>query len=100
MTISKKKNVVPYMVHLEPLQIKELKKASKADDRSISAIVRDAIRARLSGDSNPWRGGFIDGLNRAYQVAQNAPGAQMNFPDGKSFAVKVCEGLEDLIEKA
>jgi hypothetical protein len=97
MTLSKKKkNFVPYMVHLEPAQIKELKRKSKSESKSISATVRDAITAKLSDSGDPWQSGFIEGLKRAATVAKRTEGAQMKFPDGKSFADKVCEEIEKI----
>lgn len=98
-TSKKKKNVIPYMVHLEPAKIKELKKYAKSESKSISAVVRNAVDAKLFGGIDPYRSGLINGLRMASEAAKATAGAQMKFPDGKSFADLVCEQIDKAIEK-
>jgi hypothetical protein len=84
----------PFMVYLEPKEIKRLKKFSVKHKIPMTQIVREAIDARLSvGDS--FTNGFNTGIDKAVEIVKAAQWAQMRFPSGISIAELIDQDLSD-----
>ena len=83
----------PFMVYLEPKEIKRLKRFSTKYKTPMTQVVREAIEARLSvGDS--FTNGFNTGLDKAVEVIKDAQWAQMRFPSGISIAELIDQELK------
>ena len=84
----------PFMVYLEPKEIKRLKKFSAKHKIPMTQVVREAITARLSvGDS--FTNGFNVGVEKAISTLNDAQWAQMRFPSGLSIAELIDQELSN-----
>lgn len=91
--MSRFKTVAPVMIYMDPNELAALKKFAKKHKLAVSAVAREGIRMRMSGDDDPFNSGFNAGLKLAMDLTGKTQGAQMMFPSGKSFGELVCEEI-------
>ena len=77
--------VKQFMTYLEPDDIEKLKKFAKKKKITMSRVIREAIKARMS-DGDPYTAGFNSGIEESIRVIKDNKASQMRFPSGNSFA--------------
>lgn len=84
----------PFMVYLEPKEIKRLKRYSAKYKISMSQVVREALQAKISvGDQ--FTNGFNAGIDKAITSVKDAQWSQMRFPSGASIAELIDQDLSN-----
>lgn len=91
---SRFKSVYPVMIYVHQNELKELKGFAKSSKKSVSAIAREGIRMRMSGQKDSYTSGFEDGLNMAMDIVRKNSWAHMTLPNGISVAAILCEAIK------
>jgi len=92
---SRFKTVTPVMIYLTVAEAKEFRAFSKRNNLKASLVARQGIQMRMSGTD--FNAGFNEGLNEAMKIVHTTEGAKMMFPSGKTFAILVCESIQQHI---
>jgi hypothetical protein len=82
------------VVYVEESEVKKLKTFSRKNGKTMSEIVRQAIRMRMSAEQTPYDAGFNHGLDTAIKIALTTKGCKMMFPSGKSFGQLIKSAIE------
>lgn len=84
----------PFMVYLEPSEIKRLNRFSNKHKISMSQVVREALHAKLSvGDT--FTNGFNAGVDKSISALKSSQWSQMRFPSGMSIAELIEQDLSN-----
>jgi len=82
------------MVYVFRRDLAEIKAYAKQHKISLSQLAREALKIRMSKDSDQYINGLNDGLDLGMEEIRKSNWAQMTFPSGKTFAELICEELE------
>lgn len=95
------KTVRPMVNYFYPYQIENLKKFARVNGRSVTQVVREAVDVRLagSGERSQYEEGLKEGLEKARSIALNSEGADMRFPNGRSFGEIVYDNVTKFIDE-
>jgi hypothetical protein len=82
------------MIYVFQQDLAEIKSYAKTHKMSLSHLAREALRMRMSQESDQYITGLNDGLEIGMEEIRKSSWAQMTFPSGKTFADLICEELE------
>ena len=82
------------MIYVFQKDLAEIKSYAKTNKMSLSQLAREALRMRMSQESDQYITGLNDGLEIGMEEIRKSNWAQMTFPSGKTFADLICEELE------
>jgi hypothetical protein len=82
------------MIYVFQKDLAEIKSYAKSHKISLSQLAREALRMRMSQESEQYITGLNDGLEIGMEEIRKSNWAQMTFPSGKTFADLICEELE------
>jgi hypothetical protein len=91
---SRFKGIHPIMVYVFRKDLAEIKAYAKQHKISLSQLAREALKIRMSTESDQYINGLNDGLDLGMDEIRKSNWAQMTFPSGKTFAELICEELE------
>jgi hypothetical protein len=91
---SRFKGIHPVMIYVFQKDLAEIKSYAKSHKISLSQLAREALRMRMSQESEQYITGLNDGLEIGMEEIRKSNWAQMTFPSGKTFADLICEELE------
>ena len=92
--MSRFKSAHPVMVYVMKDEIDNIKTFAKRQKKSVSELVREGLRIRMSDDSDAYRSGVDAGLDTGMTAITKSNWAQMTFPSGKTLAQLLCNELE------
>lgn len=88
------KNIRPVMIYVLKDDFPEIEAYAKKHKIKLSQLGREALKIRMSPESDQYVTGLNDGLDLGMEEIRKSNWAQMTFPTGKTLAELLCEELE------
>ena len=88
------KNIRPVMVYVLKDDFPEIEAYAKKHKINLSQLGREALKIRISPESDQYLNGLNDGLDVGMNAIRDSNWAQMIFPSGRTFADLICDELE------
>ena len=88
------KNIRPVMVYVLKDDFPEIEAYAKKHKINLSQLGREALKIRISPESDQYLNGLNDGLDVGMNAIRESNWAQMVFPSGRTFADLICDEHE------